>query len=97
MPENYYTLLHIARTASLEEVRRAYYQQVRLHHPDVNQQQNDLTIKRLNEAYTVLRDPTRRAAYDKQLRTSYRSSEEKMTWVQGMFGFVRELKKNMRD
>lgn len=109
---NYYAILEVETDASLEEIKQAYRRLARLHHPDVNKDGNDRWIKQLNEAYTVLSDPAKRTAYDIQcleelqrivaleallLQRKKRSREKQMSWRQGMEGFVRELRKNMRD
>src|SRR2546427_2137673 len=107
MPD-YYTLLEVSPDATTVEIKRSYRRLARLHHPDLNQQALDTHIKRLNEAYEVLRDPVKRAKYDAQrmeeeqyaaaqatLRRQQEQAklEDQMTWVQGIFGFVKELKK----
>lgn len=99
MTSNYYAILHISADASQAEIKQAYRQLVRLHHPDLNAQAQDEAIKRLNEAYEVLSNPRKRAAYDEQIRKArersaaeQRAREPKLTWTQGMVGFVRELK-----
>ena len=104
MTLNYYAILHVSADASKVEIKQAYRQLVRLHHPDLNAQAQDEEIKRLNEAYEVLSNPHKRAAYDKQIRKANERSEAeqharepKMTWAQGMAGFVRELKAEMSD
>lgn len=102
MTSNYYAILHVSAAASKAEIKQAYRQLVRLHHPDLNAQAQDEAIKRLNEAYEVLSNPHKRAAYDEQLRKAserseaeQRAREPQMTWAQGMVGFVRELKTEM--
>jgi curved DNA-binding protein CbpA len=108
MTANYYALLEVTPNASTTEIKRAYRRLARLHHPDLNTQAQDAHIKRLNEAYAVLIDPHKRAAYDEQRRqarlraeAAHRQQqaqrEPKMTWTEGVIGFVRELKKGMRD
>ena len=109
---DYYTLLEVSPKATTAEIKRSYRRLARLHHPDLNQQALDIHIKRLNEAYEVLRDPVKRAKYDAQrleeeqraaaLAAMRRQQEQKkreaeMTWVQGIFGFVRELKKGLKE
>jgi curved DNA-binding protein CbpA len=109
---NYYATLEISKNASLEEIKQSYRHLVRLYHPDVSKQQSDQRIKQLNEAYQVLSDPVKRTQYDIQCLEEHRRivmlealilqrkkklREQQITWRQGMIGFVRELKKNMRD
>ncbi len=71
---DYYGLLHIPPGAGTAEVKRAYFACSRAFHPDANRHlPEDLQsaiariAKRVTEAYSVLRDPRRRAAYDRRL------------------------------
>ncbi|HZO10445.1 MAG TPA: J domain-containing protein [Myxococcota bacterium] len=73
---DYYGLLHVAPGASVADVKRAYFASSRCFHPDANRHlPDDLQVaiariaKRVTEAYSVLRDPRRRAAYDRRLAT----------------------------
>ncbi len=68
---DYYTILDVSPTASRDEIRAAYRCLARRHHPDVNPPDEDDVaanelMRRLNQAYAVLNDPQRRAAYDRQ-------------------------------
>lgn len=94
---DYYAMLEVPATASAAEIRRAYHRLARKYHPDLNGQlpDNDQRIKRLNEAYTILSDPTTRAAYDAARED--RQQEPRMTWAEGVVGFVRELRKALRE
>jgi DnaJ domain len=67
-PFNFYDLLGIKSTASLDEISRAYRDNVRKYHPDHNSapNANQLTAM-LNDAWETLRDPVRRAEYDRSL------------------------------
>ncbi|WBL36971.1 DnaJ domain-containing protein [Tepidiforma flava] len=63
---DYYAELEVAATASFEEVRAAYRRLARAHHPDVNPSEEAAErMRRINEAWEVLRDPARRAEYDR--------------------------------
>jgi curved DNA-binding protein CbpA len=71
---DYYGLLHVPPGADATEVKRAYFACSRAFHPDANRHlPEDLQAaiariaKRVTEAYSVLRDPRRRAAYDRRL------------------------------
>ncbi|CAE8629196.1 unnamed protein product [Polarella glacialis] len=65
--QDYYAVLGVHPSASSDEIRRAYKQQALLHHPDKNLgcvEEATLRFKRVAEAYSVLSEPERRAAYD---------------------------------
>lgn len=63
---DYYEVLGVGRTASNDEIRRAYRRLARQYHPDVNKDDNaEEHFKEINEAYEVLNDTDRRAAYDR--------------------------------
>lgn len=63
---DYYDILGIRRDASGEEVKKAFRRKARQYHPDVSQEPNaEQQFKEANEAYDVLSDPQKRAAYDR--------------------------------
>lgn len=64
---DYYEVLGVARTASPEEIKKAYRRLARQHHPDVNQADPhaEERFKELGEAYDVLSTPQKRATYDR--------------------------------
>jgi molecular chaperone DnaJ len=63
----YYEILAVDRTASDGDIKTAYRKRAKECHPDSNQGDKDAEhrIKELNEAYDVLKDPDKRAAYDR--------------------------------
>jgi curved DNA-binding protein len=63
---DYYEILGVTRSSSAEEIRRAYRQLARKHHPDVNKNdpKAEERFKEINEAYEVLKDPDSRKKYD---------------------------------
>lgn len=68
---NYYDLLGISSKADAEEIKRAYYDKLKIWHPDKNTENTELAeekTKLLNQAYSVLSDPVQRKQYDKILR-----------------------------
>lgn len=63
--KDYYSALGIDRTASEDEVRKAYRKLARKYHPDVSKEADaEKRMRDINEANDVLRDKEKRAAYD---------------------------------
>jgi curved DNA-binding protein len=63
--KDYYQILGVPRNASLTEIKRGYRQQARRYHPDVSHEANaEQRFKDVQEAYAVLKDATKRSAYD---------------------------------
>ncbi len=60
---DYYEILGISKTATAEEIKRAYRKLAMQHHPD-RHGGDDSQFKELSEAYEVLKDDQKRAAYD---------------------------------
>jgi len=74
--KDYYEVLGVARGADAEEVKKAYRKMARKYHPDVSKEKNaEDKFKEVQEAYEVLRDTEKRAAYD-QLGRNYRSGQQ---------------------
>ena len=64
---DYYEVLGVPHTASVEEVKTAYRRLARKYHPDLNKdnaKQSEEKFKELSEAYEVLVDPQKRSRYD---------------------------------
>jgi len=71
---DYYELLNLQRDAAAGDVKRAYHATSRIFHPDANRRLEGELLEavrviamRVSEAYSVLRDPRRRRAYDDRL------------------------------
>ena len=63
--KDYYEILGLSKNASADELKRAYRNLARKHHPDVDKSQGAETkLKEINEAYQVLSDPQKKSAYD---------------------------------
>jgi curved DNA-binding protein len=73
---DYYEILGVTRGADADEVKRAYRKLARKFHPDVSKEKNaEEKFKEVQEAYEVLRDSDKRAAYD-QLGRDFRNGQQ---------------------
>src|SRR5277367_287595 len=75
--KDYYEILGVSRTASADEIKKAFRRLARIHHPDVakNKTAGEAKFKEINEAYEVLSDAEKRLHYD-QLGTDYQHGAE---------------------
>jgi len=84
--DDYYRLLGLSPDATLEEIRAAYRDRVRLYHPDLVAGNGadalgaatEMTAQ-INRAYECLSDPERRSAYDNDIRADAASSRRPST------------------
>jgi curved DNA-binding protein len=73
---DYYEVLGLTRSADADELKRAYRKLARKFHPDVSKEKNaEEKFKEVQEAYEVLRDSEKRAAYD-QLGRDFRNGQQ---------------------
>src|SRR5262249_10209280 len=65
--QDYYVTLGVAREAGAEDIKRSYRKLAMQYHPDRNpgDKQAEARFKEISEAYDVLRDDQKRAAYDR--------------------------------
>lgn len=83
--KDHYKTLGVPRDASIEDIKRAFRKLARKYHPDVTKgPQAEARFKEINEAYDVLKDPEKRAAYDNP--QPQQDFEHASGWDQG-FGF----------
>ncbi len=74
--KDYYEIMGVARDASQDDIKRAYRKLARKFHPDVSKEPDAETrFKELGEAYEVLKDPEKRAAYD-QLGANWKAGQD---------------------
>jgi molecular chaperone DnaJ len=85
---DYYEVLGVRRGADEKELKAAFRKLAKQHHPDANSGSKtaDQTFKEINEAYDVLKDPQKRAAYDRFGHQAFEGGTGGGPFGQGGFG-----------
>lgn len=74
--KDYYDIIGVDKNASQDEIKRAYRKLARKYHPDVSKEPDaEQRFKEVGEAYEVLKDPEKRAAYD-QLGKNWKAGQD---------------------
>ncbi len=74
--KDYYDTLGVSRDATADDIKRAYRKLARKYHPDVSKEADaEARFKEVGEAYEVLKDPEKRAAYD-QFGKDWKAGQE---------------------
>jgi curved DNA-binding protein len=74
--KDYYKIMGLARDSSQDDVKRSYRKLARKFHPDVSKEKDaEAKFKELGEAYEVLKDPEKRAAFD-QLGANWKNGQD---------------------
>jgi len=74
--KDYYEIMGVDRNATQDEIKRAYRKLARKYHPDISKDVDaEEKFKEMGEAYEVLKDPEKRAAYD-QLGQNYKDGQD---------------------
>ena len=74
--KDYYLIMGVEKSATPEDIKRAHRKLARKYHPDVSKEKDaEARFKELAEAYDVLKDPEKRAAYDR-LGANYKAGQD---------------------
>ncbi len=74
--KDYYLVMGVEKSATPEDIKRAHRKLARKYHPDVSKEKDaEARFKELAEAYDVLKDPEKRAAYDR-LGANYKAGQD---------------------
>lgn len=85
MPKDYYNILGVNKSASKDEIKKAFYKLAHKYHPD-KKEGNEAKFKEVNEAYQVLSDDKKRANYD-QFGSGFENMNQGGAYQQGFGGF----------
>lgn len=88
--QDYYSILGVAKSASAEEIKKAYRQLALKWHPDRNKdnvKEAETQFKKISEAYSVLSDPDKRRNYDQYGTADTRGFQEAWSNFGGFGGF----------
>jgi molecular chaperone DnaJ len=90
--EDYYTLLGVGKGASTDEIKKAYRKMALKYHPDKNQGDKNAEekFKEVSEAYDVLHDADKRAAYDRYGRAAFDGSRGGFSQAHSSGGHFRD-------
>ena len=74
--KDYYLVMEVEKSATPEDIKRAHHKLARKYHPDVSKEKDaEARFKELAEAYDVLKNPEKRAAYDR-LGANYQAGQD---------------------
>lgn len=93
---NNYEILGVNKNSSKDEIKKAYRNLVKIHHPDVGG--NAEKFKQINDAYDVLSDDKKKSDYDRELTNQYDfGTEWEDVMSHNFYDFMRNAKKEFRE
>ena len=97
MKENYYEILEVSTKASPEIIKKAYITLVKKYHPDLQddskKEEYENKLKKINEAYEVLSDETKRKKYDLELE-NLRHNQSEQSNLHNVGNYSPDVKKS---
>lgn len=85
--KDYYSILQVSKTASQDEMKKAYRSLARKYHPDINKESSaEDKFKEINEAYGILGNEESRNKYDAKLNNNFTSRTSKTTRKEASYG-----------
>ena len=93
LDKNYYTTLGVDKKSTPDEIKSSFRKLAKVHHPDAKEGSDDLMIKEINEAYTVLNDPVSRRQYDQQSKfgSNYNPAANPFSFFGGFGNFADDI------
>lgn len=99
MKPDYYAMLGVGKDATDKEIKMAYFEKAKTHHPDVAGKENssEFNFEQINEAYQTLKDPRKRRMYNLTGLSSDEQGEDYGSWTEQAKKRTEELHKETAE